>query len=1252
MPDYSLGTARGKVVIDYDGSGVAKAQRGMGELQASAGKTGAELSKFSAGQDKANKASQNFATRLQGSRGALTAVSKATLGTSAVIVAGLGLAANKAIDFEKQISAIGAVSGATGVEMEDLRKKALKLGADTTFSASDAANAMEELAKAGVPIKAILGGAADATVSLAAAGGVALPKAAEIASNAMNQFNIPAAKLPKVADLIAGAANASAISVEDFGHSLSQSGAVANLAGVTFDDLSVAIAEMGNAGIKGSDAGTSLKTMLSNLQPQTRAQTNLFRELGLITKDGSNQFYDATGNLKGMSDVAGILQNALKGMSAQQKQAALQTLFGSDAIRAAAIIAKGGKAGFDALAGSMSKVTAAAVAAKRMDNVSGSIEQLKGSAETAAIQMGTLLLPALKAVADFVTNLVNKFSGLDPKWQKLIVFGGLAGAALLAFVGIVTGVVAAIAAMAAAIGGAGIAAAVAGIAAVVALLGGAFAAAYAKSAAFRSAINSAFQSLQKLGKAIQGAVMPVLQALYGVLKDRVAAGMKIMQGILQRLQPAFKAIGDFVQQRVVPALQQLGAALVKAMPLVSFLAKLVQGILGPAFKVLATILGFLVPILLKIIGPIFSALIAVISAVIGSLGSLGPLLQAIGGFLLSLGKVILTALIAPFVLLYRVFVAAFSPMMPLLSAIGSLFVSVFGLIKSVVTAAFAVIMAIVGAGMSFIESIVSAGLAVLRAIWGAVWGAIGGPVSAAWAFIRGIVAAGISYIGGAISAGLHNAQAVFSAVWGAIKAVVSAAWGAISSFVSSGVKRVVSVIGGIVAIVGKVRGFFNQLKTAASGGIGSLVSFVGGIPGRIIGALGNLGGLLFSAGADIIRGLLNGLSSLAGAVADKARSIAASAASAAKAALGIHSPSKVFIKIGQYVGAGLVKGLTGTLSQIRTTANKMASLLYDAVDAKLISSRTRGSLQKTLNADQTALTKALSARTKVVAKLKAASASLASLQKASVDLQGSIAQQITDQGKVVLDGEAFVTPSGIIKRVSDALAQAKAFQANIATLIKRGVSADVIKQIAQAGPDAGGAVAKSLAKDATDAQIKQLNSMSSQLAKSAGSVGKSVADNLYSAGIRAAQGLVKGLQNQQKAIEAQMLKIANSMKNAIKKTLKIKSPSRVFYDIGNFITKGLSNGILASASKSVTAVKNLSKDLAGAVVNPAGVSSAPLTPGRRPGDPGTGGAGAAMTINAPVTVNAPQNMDPRQVADYTARRVGFVVGTRVPFKTA
>lgn len=341
-----------------------------------------------------------------------------SLGTK--LLGGLGLAAGAALvagsaaaaQFASKLSGVKAVSLATESQMEAVRVKALQLGRDTAFSANDAAGAMEELVKAGLSIEQVLSGAADAAVSLAAAGGVSLVEASTIAANALNAFALGGDQVAKVADIVAGAANASAIDVSDFGLSLAQTGAVANLVGLSLKDTAAAIGLLGNAGIRGSDAGTSLKTFLERLVPITVRESNLFRELGIITEEGGNKFFDAAGKVKSLAGISQVLQDALKNQNREQQLANLTIGFGTDAIRAAGVLAKAGAAGVGEFNAELSRTSAADVARTRLDNLGGSLKQFRGSLDAVLIGIGTPLQTALRSVVDFGTGTLNTFAAL------------------------------------------------------------------------------------------------------------------------------------------------------------------------------------------------------------------------------------------------------------------------------------------------------------------------------------------------------------------------------------------------------------------------------------------------------------------------------------------------------------------------------------------------------------------------------------------------------------------------------------------------------------------------------------------------------------------------------------------------------------------------------------------------------------------------------------------------------------------------
>ena len=853
MPDYSLGTAEGTIKIGYDGKGITQAGQGLDTLES-----------------KARNAQRGFQT-----------VATVTGIAAGAIVGGIALAVNAAIDFEARISAIGAVSNATAEQLDAVRKKALQLGADTKFSASEAALAMEELVKAGLSVEDVMNGAADATVALAAAGEIALPEAAAIASNAMNQFNLTAAELPKIADLIAGAANASAITVSEFGFSLSQAGAIANLVGVNFDDLATAIALMGNQGIKGSDAGTALKTMLANLQPVTKRQVDTMRELGLVTADGANQFFTAEGKLKSLGEVSEVLKSSLVGLTDAQKTMALETIFGQDAIRAAATLAGEGAAGFNAMAAAMGEVTAQEVAAKRLDNVSGALEQLKGSVETAAIAFGTALLPTIRKVTEFITMLVNKFSSLDPKWQKLIAFAAVAAAALLGLVAVIATVAAVIAGLIAAFAAVKIGLIVGGIVVAIVAIAAAIKLAYDRSAEFRTLLGQMAQVAVAVFKAIMAGVRPIAE----FFRDKIIPAIQEIAAKLQKnLAPAFKAIGEFMQKHVIPGVEKIRAALEKAMPSILKVAGLIIGPLKLAFEVLGKVLGFLIPILFKIIGPIFGALFTVIAAVIGFIPNLIDGFAKFINILKTVATVIAVIVIAPFWLLYQVGKFVFEQLMKVVETFVAGFMAVWNFLWPVTKAVWDLIVAIIQLAFAVISSMFEAFMAGVMAVWGLLWGFIIKPVVTGFGVVMNAIGAALGWIGDRISDFWNWVQGIWSKVHGwvvvpivaafnaikdwiadrmaAVRSDIQAKWDAIVAFFTSARDRIVAIINNFTVIVDRVRAIFQQMKDAAIAKANEMVEWLTGLPGRIIGAIGNIGMSLYNSGRALIQGFWDGMRSV------------------------------------------------------------------------------------------------------------------------------------------------------------------------------------------------------------------------------------------------------------------------------------------------------------------------------------------------------------------------------------------------------
>lgn len=379
-------------------------------LRKEVGSANADLAKVSA-------VSGEFGNKVKGVGQSLLPVTGALTGVGAAST----VMANNFNDAMSQ--AAGALDKPMS-EMEDLRQLAIQTGQDTVFSATDAGNAITELAKGGLTEADIKAGALKTTMDLAASSGMDLGEAANVVVQAMGAFGLSANESAEAANALAGAAAASSTDVEPLTQALAQCSAGAKNAGWSIQETTAVLARFADAGIEGSDAGTSLKTMLQRLAAPTDSAATMIEQLGIQTRDSN-------GDLLGASEIAEELQNKLGGLDSASRDAALSTIFGSDAMRAATVMMDSGTEGIQKYINAANDQEAAQrLANSQMSDGSRAIEELKGSLETAAIQIGDTLAPIVQKVAELITALVNKFSALPEGVQQVIVVVGILVAAL------------------------------------------------------------------------------------------------------------------------------------------------------------------------------------------------------------------------------------------------------------------------------------------------------------------------------------------------------------------------------------------------------------------------------------------------------------------------------------------------------------------------------------------------------------------------------------------------------------------------------------------------------------------------------------------------------------------------------------------------------------------------------------------------------------------------------------------------------
>lgn len=741
-----------------------------------------------------------------------------------------------------------------------------------------------------------------------------------------------------------------------------------------------------------------------------------------------------------------------------------------------------------------------------------------------------------------------------------------------------------------------------------------------KSGALEDSVNTAIDVLKDLG----GIIGNVFGTLKNVLDAAGAAGggtFQVLTSITQALQDATatkgfqEAIGALVQTMGVLG-QTLGPLIGEAL-----------AALGPVLVALAAPTQILIEALGSALTPIIQALGPVLEAAAEALGALvtavAPLLPVIG--------TLVGALLPALTPLFDVLTTTFTQLAPIVAQVGTTLAAV---LAPIIASLPAILQPLIDNISQVSAAILPLASQVLTALTPALV-QLGGAVAELAVALAPVLVL-VSGLAARLLVKLMPIITPLITLVGKLASVLASILaGAITNVVVPAINIITSLLTGRFTAAGKAvtalvtgigRQFattFRGVRTAVSTAITTAIGLLKRLPGQVKSALAGAGKLLVSAGREIVRGLINGIGSMAGALKQKALSLASSVKDSISGALGISSPSRVMIALGRFIGDGLIKGLTQSAAGIKAAAKRLAQLLRDAVESKGIS-RRENSLLRRVARDSAQLKRLASDRDKIAGQLKNANAKLQAIEQKYAQVRSSIADQILSSGAIVQQGTAPVDASGLLASLRASVKAAQDFQKALATLKARGLRADLLEQIASAGVEAGSATATALV-NATPGQISAINKAQGQLASIAKKTGTTVADALYKAGIKAAQGLVDGLASQEAAIQKQMDKIARGMIRAIKKALKIKSPSRVAQSLGGNFGDGLVRGL----EQSLTPVKVASDRLSDAV-----------------GMTRTSGPGAPVTLSqsAATALVAANRSLPVSVA---APRVTVMIGNRV-----
>lgn len=383
-----------------------------------------KLKSLEGGAGKTKTALEKVSDALGSAGGKLDSAANKVMPVS-VAVGGIATAGLKvAADFESGMSQVQAITGATGDEFDALREKAVDLGVSTSFSSNEVATAMAEMGKAGWDTQQIMDGM-EGVLAAAAASGEGLSSVSTIVADAITGFKLEASDATKVADLLTQAANSGTIDINDLGESFKYVAPVAETMGFSIEDCTTALSAMSTAGIKGSQAGTSLRTAFLNMAKPTKPVAAAMDEISLSVTN-------ADGSFKSMDEILAEMRTSMAGMTDEQKAQILATIAGKDAVAGLSAVLNMSQEEYDKLASSMDNSAGVAkkTASVMQDNLKSKIEQLGGALESLAIKLSETVIPWLTDFVENLTGMIDKFTEMPKGAQKMITaLGGIVIAA-------------------------------------------------------------------------------------------------------------------------------------------------------------------------------------------------------------------------------------------------------------------------------------------------------------------------------------------------------------------------------------------------------------------------------------------------------------------------------------------------------------------------------------------------------------------------------------------------------------------------------------------------------------------------------------------------------------------------------------------------------------------------------------------------------------------------------------------------------
>lgn len=707
-------------------------------------------------------------------------------------IAGVGIAAVKtAADYESAMSNVQAITGATGDDFKKLTQLGKDLGASTAWSAQECAEAMQYTGMAGWTAKENIDGL-KGILDLASASGTDLARTSDIMTDAISAFGYKASDSAKFADVMTKACTSANVSVDTLGESYKYCGAICGTMGYSIDEVTTSLAVMGNMGIKGSQAGTTLKNAISNMAAPTKNMKAAMDDLGIsiVNQDGS---------MKSWGDVIKNLQGSFKGLTQDQQAAYAKQLFGKESMAGMLAIINTSTNDYNALADSIKNSGKAAndAAQTQLNNLNGQLTLLKSALEGAAITIGDKLLPYIKNAVGWVQKATDWFNGLsDAQVSMIMKFAGIAaaiGPALLIFgklVSTVGKVYSTFGKVTAAIykagGVIGLITSPAGIA--IAVLAGVAAAAFLiiknwdKIKPVVMKVKDAFVGVMPtIKQAVTNgisAIMPIITTLISTFKEVLPKAINVAKSVIAAIAPVIKTVVNTIST-IVPII---------AKTFVSVAQKLT-----PVVKTIANIAKTAIPIVGKLFAAAFTFVGSTITKVMPHINRIAKVIGSVLIFAVKAVSPVVQKMASTF---STVFTSVFNivskivnKLKPVFNGIGTIIKIVMSLIQTRIKIAFTIAANVIESTVGSIKKYISGVINVFNGILNFISGVFTGNWKKAWEGVKGI-------FGGC-----------FEALAGLCKVPINAVIGLINSAIEGINSISVDIPDGIPLVGGKHIGF-------------------------------------------------------------------------------------------------------------------------------------------------------------------------------------------------------------------------------------------------------------------------------------------------------------------------------------------------------------------------------------------------------------------------------------------------------------